>query len=249
MHQQTYCHTLPKPFSKIFFFRIYVPTIHSADIEFDETSDRLTHISAPIQHPQTNPPTTQSTKSPRPYDPQTNPPTTTDAQTKPQIPHSTNTTTIQPPQTHTAPQTHNDTHAHSTQARPPTQTLTPSHREAMPYLDVDAQPASSGLTVRPSGRTRRRSTDAVAGQMQSQPSQSDRPGIRQDQAKPDQTRSGQDIDTAFAETSRQVSANFSAKPDHKSIRDAMRAVPMPSMLTLSTQMQAPSGLSSLQARP
>ena len=143
MHQQTYCHTLPKPFSKIFFFRIYVPTIHSADIEFDETSDRLTHISAPIQHPQTNPPTTQSTKSPRPYDPQTNPPTTTDAQTKPQIPHSTNTTTIQPPQTHTAPQTHNDTDAHSTQARPPTQTLTPSHREAMPYPDVDAAPMQS----------------------------------------------------------------------------------------------------------
>ena len=64
MHQQTYCHTLLQPFFKIFLFRIYAPTIHSTDIEFDETSDRLPHISAPIQHPQTNPPTTQSTTAP-----------------------------------------------------------------------------------------------------------------------------------------------------------------------------------------
>ena len=48
---------------------------------------------------------------------------------------------------HTAPQTPTD---HPRDAKPTT-TLT-THREAMPYLDVDAQPASSGLTVRPSGR-------------------------------------------------------------------------------------------------
>ena len=44
-----------------------------------------------------------------------------------------------------------------------------------------------------------------------------------DQAIPNQTGSGQDIDTAFAETSRPVSANFSAKPDSRLIRDTRRA--------------------------
>ena len=138
MHQQTYCHTLPKPFSKIFLFRIYAPTIHSTDFKFGETSVRLTHISAPIQHPQTNPPTTQSTKFPSHHKNQS----TNDhrPQTKPQIPHSTNTTPIQPPQTHTAPQTHTPTRR---KPSPPTQTLTPSHREAMPYPDVDAAPMQS----------------------------------------------------------------------------------------------------------
>ena len=53
MHQLTYCHTLPKPFFKIFLFRIYAPTIHSTDFELDETSHQFTHISAPIQPPQT----------------------------------------------------------------------------------------------------------------------------------------------------------------------------------------------------
>ena len=150
MHQQTYCHTLPKPFSKIFLLRIYAPTIHSTDIEFDETSDRLTHISAPIQHPQTNPPTTQSTKSPRPYDPQTNPPTTTDAQTKPQIPHTTNT---KPYSLHTNTAS-TKTHAHSTQARPPTQTLTltltPMHRRC---CSTDAVAATHRSAIRQARQT------------------------------------------------------------------------------------------------
>ena len=68
---------------------------------------------------------------------------------------------------HTAPQTHSlhkhtastDTHRHTRRRPPPTLT---THREAMPYLDVDAQPASSGLTVRPSGRTRRRSLRPIS---------------------------------------------------------------------------------------
>ena len=47
MHQQTYCHTLSKPFFKIFLFRIYAPTIHSTDIDFDETSAPVyTHLRA-----------------------------------------------------------------------------------------------------------------------------------------------------------------------------------------------------------
>ena len=164
MHQQTYCHTLPKPFSKIFLFRIYAPTIHSTDFKFGETSVRHPHISAPIQPPQTNPPTTQSTKSPRPYDPQTNPPTTTDAQTKPQIPHSTNTTPIQPPQTHTAS---TNTHAHSTQARPPTQTLTPLHAKRCHTPTLMQHRCS-------------RSHSHTSPQL-------DRPG-RQDQIEPDKTK-------------------------------------------------------------
>ena len=45
MYQQTYCLTLPKPFFKIFLFRIYAPTIHSTDIDFDETSVSGLHTS------------------------------------------------------------------------------------------------------------------------------------------------------------------------------------------------------------
>ena len=156
MHQQTYCHTLPKPFSKIFLFRIYAPTIHSTDIDFDETSDRFTHISAPIQPPQINPPTTTDT---RPYT------------------HTTDTHTHTAPQPHatdTAPQPHNDTNAQTPTRRspgPPTQTLTPSHREAMPYPDVDAAPMQSQPRCTRSPRTS---------------PQLDRPD-RQDQIEPDKT--------------------------------------------------------------
>ena len=161
MHQLIHCHTLLQPFSKIFLFRIYVPTTYTPamlDFDLDETS-----VSGFHKHTRQTAPANQSTN---------------DTVHTLQISHthSTNTTTIQPPQTHTAPQTHNDTNAHSTPARPPTQTLTPSHREAMPYPDVDAQPASSGLTVRPSGRTRR-------SPVRSSTSQSDRPG-RRDQIEP-----------------------------------------------------------------
>ena len=46
----------------------------------------------------------------------------------------------------------------------------------------------------------------------------------QDQAIQNQTESGQAIDHIFDETSRPVSANFSVKPDHKSIRVSVDAV-------------------------
>ena len=138
MHQLTYCHTLPKPFSQIFLFRIYAPTIHSTDFELDETSDRFPHISAPIQPPQTNPqrhrppnlhahtatqtnpPTTPSTKSPRQHC------HTKPIHQRPQIPHpysSTNQHT-----TTQIPHPYGPTDANTTQSRPPTLTLTPSHR-------------------------------------------------------------------------------------------------------------------------
>ena len=224
MYQQTYCLTLPKPFFKIFLFRIYVPTIHSTDIAFDETSVRFPQISAPIQPTQTNPPTTLPTHSTNTTDTATihNHKFHTRARTAstnthnhtaphPHAPHTTNTHNHtaphpyslhrhpQPPQT--AIQPHKHTQPRSTPARPPTQTLTPTHREAMPCPDVDAQPASSGLTVRPSGRpassgpivgprrpdgrTRRRSPRSF------RTSQSDRPGTRQDQIEPSQARPDQ----------------------------------------------------------
>ena len=109
MYQQTYCHTLSKPFSKIFFFRIYVPTTHSADVDFDETSVPVsTHLRA----------------NPAPANQSTNDTVHTHHRYHKH-------TTIQP---HKHPQPYADTH--TTQPRPPP-TLT-THREAMPYLDVDA---------------------------------------------------------------------------------------------------------------
>ena len=195
MHQQIHCHTLPKPFSHIFLFRIYAPTTqtypHHIDPVFAETSVRFPQIPRPYSprkpihqrhcpHPQT--------QIPHPY-----------------TPHRFRAHTA--PQKHTATQPHKHPQpyaaTHATPGPPDVDdvdadaldvvaapTLT-THREAMPYLDVDAQPASSGLTVRPSGRTRRRSPDAVAGRMQTQPPASpqlDRPGTRQDQARPDRIR-------------------------------------------------------------
>ena len=153
---------------------------------------------------------------------------TNDHNHTPQIHTQTHT---QIPQPYSPTKTHNHTQT-PTRRQAPTTTLT-THREAMPYPDVDAQPASSGLTVRPSGRTRRRSTDAVAepaiGQARHQagcalshtPDQATRrnsTGHVQDQA-----RLGQAIDTASDEASRPVSANFSAKPDRGLIRGACRA--------------------------
>ena len=68
MHQQIHCHTLPKPFSQIFLFRIYAPTnthtTQTIDPAPDETSVRHPQISTPIQPPQTNPPTTRMPRQP-----------------------------------------------------------------------------------------------------------------------------------------------------------------------------------------
>ena len=205
MHQLTHCLTLPKPFFKIFLFRIYAPTVqthpHHIDPVFAETSVRFPQIHAPIQPPQTNPPTTPSHKYPHPYNPHK------PIHQRPQIPtqpRTTNTTTIQShkhahshrkpihqrhcphPQPHTRHEFHAHTQpqiprqyslhkhhttihthhnrtapqTHATQPRPPTLTtltLTPSHRETMPYPDVVAaptqsQPRSSQQLARPGTR-------------------------------------------------------------------------------------------------
>ena len=184
MYQLIHCHTLPKPFFQIFLFRIYAPTVqthpHHIDPVFAETSVSGFHTSPRPQTPQTNPQRHRSTDSApnQPHKPihQRPQPHTTDTHT------TTNSAPIQPhtqphslhnhtastdTHRHATPQTHNYTHANAMPARPPP-TLT-THREATPYPDVDAQPASNGLTVRPSGRTRRRSPDAVAAPMPSQP--------------------------------------------------------------------------------
>ena len=154
MHQQTYCHTLLQPFFKIFLLRIYAPTIHSTDIEFDETSDRHPQIHAPIQPPQTNPPTTTDT---RPYT------------------HATDTTSIQPHKRTTATPIHphkpihqrhrshiphsTNTHTHtaSTPIQPP-QKHTPTRRSP--------GPPTLTLTLTPMTYRRCCSTDAVAAHCQ-----------------------------------------------------------------------------------
>ena len=123
------------------------PYPHYTDFDSVETSDRLPHISAPIQPPQTNPPTTTST---------------------------------------------------NTRAKPP------------PQISTRRLPAPTTLTLTPSQHRCRRSL-ASAGNSTGQVS--DRP----------RTGSGQAIDPASDETSRPVSANFSAKPDSRLIRDAIRA--------------------------
>ena len=94
MHQQTYCHTLLQPFFKIFLFRIYAPTIHSTDIEFDETSVPVPHIPRPHCH------ANQSTN-----DPQSPSHTTTHHRYHtPQIPQPYSLHKhIQPPHTNTRP--------------------------------------------------------------------------------------------------------------------------------------------------
>ena len=195
MHQLTYCHTLSKPFSQIFLFRIYAPTIYSADFELDETSDRLPHISAPIQPPQTNP---QRHRPPNLHvhtatqNQSTNdtvPRISTQANPLPQIPR---------PRCPTS-QTTTDTHPHrlTRDAGPPTLTLTltPSHST----LTQPQPPPIRNWTGQAPDR------------------------IRLNQTRPNRIRPGQAIGPASDETSRPASANFSAKPDSGLIRDAIRA--------------------------
>ena len=153
MHQQTYCLTLPKPFFKIFLFRIYAPTIHSTDIDFDETSVSGIHTSPrqsshhkPI-HQRHSPPNlhVHTTHKPIHQRPQTHKPN--HRYHTPQIPQPYKFLPqphkhIQPPQTHT----HDAQPAHSTQARPPTQTLTltltPMHRRCC-STDAVAAPCTA----------------------------------------------------------------------------------------------------------
>ena len=149
MHQQIHCHTLPKPFSKIFLFRIYAPTIYNIDFELNETSAPVyTHLRA---HPASTNQSTNDTVHTHKHRYHTH---THPTDSAPIQPHK-NTAT----QPHKHPQPYADTHATPSPAdvddvdadaldvvAAPTLS---THREAMPYLDVDAQPASSGLTVRP----------------------------------------------------------------------------------------------------
>ena len=126
----------------------------------------------------------------------------------------THTTTNYRYHNHTAPQTPTTIRRHPHDAGPPTLS---THREAMPYPDVVAAPTLQSQP--PSGSVHSQSDRHQADHFvpQDWPNQVIRPDQATHQTK---TRSGQVIDTSFAETSRQVSANFSAKPDHGSIRDA-----------------------------
>ena len=103
MHQLIHCHTLLQPFSKIFLFRIYVPTTYTPamlDFDLDETSVSGIH------------------KYTHPYNPQTNPPTTTDTHPYTHKHTPTDTTSIQP---------HKRTTATPTQTNPPTTPSTQPH--------------------------------------------------------------------------------------------------------------------------
>ena len=149
MHQLIHCHTLLQPFSKIFLFRIYVPTTYTPamlDFDLDETSVSGFHKHTRQTAPANQSTTTPSTKSPRPYNPhkpnhndtvhqistpiqppQTNPPTTlSHKQTKPQIPRP-----------------YSPTDAHRYPHRPAATHATPS-----PADDVDDAPRSDAIPRR-----------------------------------------------------------------------------------------------------
>ena len=137
MHQQTYCHTLSKPLSQIFLFRIYAPTTHAIDLDPDETSVPVSTNTHTHTTPQTNPPTTTDThpQIPHPQTP-TNP-------TPTQIPHPYSPTSTQPHK-HTAPH-HTPTHAPQTDAGPTD-------------VDVDAASMSSQPRLSPFRASDRPST-------------------------------------------------------------------------------------------
>ena len=146
MHQLTHCHTLSKPFFKIFLFRIYAPTIHSTDIDSDETSVRHPQIHAPIQPPQTNPPTTLFHKH-----------TPIHAQTKPQIPRPYSPTNAQQPQTL---QPHCPTDTNPTQNRP---------RRRCRRIDVDADDAAPPPPA--IGQARHQAGHTLTGRVPDRPDQ------------------------------------------------------------------------------
>ena len=205
MYQQPYCLTLPKPFFKIFFFRIYVPTIHSTDIDSDETSVRHPQIPAPTQP---HKPIHQR-HCPHP----------------PQIPHilhkyhththSTDTTTIQ---------THNDTD--TLDASPPTDVdvdavaPTLSHSQAgcrRSPIPVRNSTGQAPDRIRLNQTRQDQAIQNQTGQDQAAHSQLNRPGIRQaiyrtrldqirqarlDQVRPDRTRPDQVSDRPRTEPDR-----------------------------------------------
>ena len=255
MHQQTHCLTLPKPFFQIFLFRIYAPTVqthpHHIDPVFAETSvsgstNIHTHTAT-----QTNPPTTLPTHSTNTTTIQTHNNTATHATPGP--PTLTTLTTLTPTHsTQTLTQPPLVPYLATGQARHQTGSGHALEIEQAKYRIRLDQTRPDQASNRPRTRQARYRTGQV--QDQTGPDQTrlnqtrtgtnstgqapDRPNtgsgqIRSDQTKPDQTKSDQtrpvqDIDTAFAGTSRPVSANFSARPDSRLIRDAMRSAPMPS---------------------
>ena len=119
MYQLIHCHTLPKPFSQIFLFRIYAPTTytHQPCLTLISTRPALRFQQIPRAH---TAPTNQSTNDhrhtlpiPHPQIPHPHCPTNTRAHTAPQ------TNSNRPPHTDTHPQT-------NTRRQAPT-TLTPTH--------------------------------------------------------------------------------------------------------------------------
>ena len=119
MHQLTYCHTLPKPFSQKFFYLEFMHQPYTA-LTLNSTRPATGLHTFPRQSSH-HKPIHQQPQIPHPYSP-TN--TRRHRYTRPYC----------PPDTHT------------TQPRPPTLTLTPTHstltrRQATPYPDVDAASA------------------------------------------------------------------------------------------------------------
>ena len=144
---------------------IHTPAMSGFDST--ETSDRFPHISAPIQPPQTNPPTTPSTP--------------TDTTHTPQIPHPHS---LHKHTRDAGPPTDVDVDAAAS-------TLTPSHRETMPCPDVVAAPMQSQPRTSPQfDRPVIRQDQAIQNRTGSGRAP-DRPGTRQDQIEPDQARPDQ----------------------------------------------------------
>ena len=148
MHQLIHCHTLLQPFSKIFLFRIYVPTTYTPamlDFDLDETSVSGFHKHTRQTAPANQSTTTPSTKSPRPYNPH-----------KP---------------IHQRPQIHApNTHSQATEPRPYSPTNAHNHTTST----IDAHSPPTRRTDAPADAD----VDAVAPDVdtQSQSPQLDRPG-------------------------------------------------------------------------
>ena len=174
---------------------------HTPQIPQPYTTTNSTH--APVQPPQTHslhkhpqpysPTPTRTTyhKHPQPYSPT---PTRTTYHKHPH-PHSLHRhpqpyspTPTPPPHPHSL---HTHTQTRTTPARPPTQTLTPSHREAMPCPDVVAAPMQSQPRTSPQfDRPVIRQDQAIQNRTGSGRAP-DRPGTRQDQIEPGQARPDQ----------------------------------------------------------
>ena len=176
MHQLIHCHTLLQPFSKIFLFRIYVPTTYTPamlDFDLDETSVSGFHKHTRQTAPANQSTTTPSTKSPRPYNPH-----------KPI--HQRHCPQPHTPQIPRQYSLHKHTQTHSTQSRPR------RCRALDADVDVDTQtllqhrcsrsPDALAATHRSAiGQARQTGSDQTKpDKIRPQP-QLDRPGIRQEQ--------------------------------------------------------------------